>query len=102
MQRDFVNNQLIHDGDAPVDLQEADSATAFSATAITLTEADEEGGPFTAVDSADLIVPEGGSEQEGAFAVGYRGNKRFIQAGAGTFIQTTHLNRVPANFEVES
>ena len=99
--RDFVNNVRVHDGSAAVDIRDFDSVLAVSATEITLEESDD-GEAFTAVDDDDLIVPEGGQEQEGVFTVGYRGNARYLQAGADTFIVGYHLHRAPISFGVDS
>ena len=99
--RDFVNNVRVHDGSAAVDIRDFDSVLAVSAAEVELEEADAEGGPFTAVDADDLIVPEGGQEQEGAFTVGYRGNSRYLQAGEATFIVGYNLHRAPTGFDVE-
>ena len=99
--RDFVNNVRVHDGNASVDVRDFDSVLAVSATEITLEESDDD-STFTAVDADDLIVPEGGQEQEGAFTVGYRGNARYLQAGVDTFIVGYHLHRKPTGFDVDS
>ena len=99
--RDFVNNVRVHDGDASVDVRDFDSVLAVSASEITLEESDDD-ETFAAVDSEDLIVPEGGQEQEGAFTVGYRGNARYLQAGEDTFIVGYHLHRKPTGFGVDS
>ena len=99
--RDFVNDVRVHDGNASVDIRDFDSVLAVSATEITLEESDD-GETFTDVDSDDLIVPEGGQEQEDAFTVGYRGSARYLQAGADTFIIGYHLHRKPTGFGVDS
>ena len=99
--RDFVNNVRVHDGDDAVDIRDFDSVLAVSASEITLEESDD-GEAFAAVDADDLIVPEGGQEQEGAFTVGYRGDARYLQAGADTFIVGYHLHRRPTGFGVDS
>ena len=98
--RDFVNNVRVHDGSAAVDIRDFDSVLAVSATEVALEESDD-GETFTAVDADDLIVPEGGQEQEGAFTVGYRGNSRYLQAGVDTFIVGYNLHRAPTGFDVE-
>lgn len=103
--RDFANNVRVWDAADPVDLQEADSVLFVSTGAITVSESDEVTG-FAEVDASDLIVPEGGEEQEGAFVVGYRGNLRYLTAaGAGdapVVAVTYHQHRAPVGFEVES
>lgn len=103
--RDFANNVRVWDAGDPVDLQEADSVLFVSTGAITVSESDETTG-FAEVDSADLIVPEGGEEQEGAFVVGYSGDLRYVTAaGAGeadVIAVTYHQHRAPVGYDVES
>jgi len=105
--RDFANNVEVSDGTAAtgVDIRNYDSVIAVSSAAITLSESATTSG-FTEVDAADLIVPEGGSEQNSAFVVGYRGDLRYLQADAGVDVPVTiighNLSREPAGYSVES
>ena len=104
--RDFVNNIEFNDATSAtgVDLQEYDSVAFTSTGTIAVLESDTD-GDFESVDADDLIVPEGGQEQNGAFTVGYRGNKRYVRATSDALDVVAigyHIARKPVGFSVDS
>lgn len=104
--RDFVNNLEVSDATAAagIDLQGYD-AIAFNSTGTISVEESDTPSDFAAVDASDLIVPEGGQEQNGAFTVGYRGDKRYVRAVSGALdvIGVGYsLSRKPPGFTVDS
>ena len=104
--RDFVNNIEVNDATSAtgVDLRNYDSVAFTSTGTIAVLESDETTG-FEAVDASDLIVPEGGQEQNGAFTVGYRGTKRYVRATSDALDVVAvgyHLTRKPPGFSVDS
>ena len=99
--KDLANNVQVNDGSVAVDITNYQSVIAIGASAITLEESDD-GSAFTEVAAADLITPVGGSEQNGAFQVGYRGSKQYLRSGAATYIVGGDLNRVPPGSDLES
>jgi|AntDeeMinimDraft_5_1070356.scaffolds.fasta_scaffold00704_11 hypothetical protein len=99
--KDLANNVQVNDGSVAVDIRNYQSVIAIGASAITLEESDD-GSSFTDVAADDLITPVGGSEQNSAFQVGYRGSKQYLRSGVGTYIVGGDLNRVPPGSDLES
>lgn len=99
--KDLSNNVEVNDGSVAVQITGYQSVIAISAAAITLEES-EDGTTFTEVAASDVITPVGGSEQNGAFQVGYRGSAPYLRSGAASYIVGGDLNRKPPGSDLES
>lgn len=99
--KDLANNVQVNDGSTATEITGYQSVIAIGAAAITLEESND-GTTFTEVAADNLLIPVGGSEQNGAFQVGYKGNAKFLRSGAATYIVGGDLNQRPPGSAIES
>lgn len=67
----------------------------FTAGSGTLTESDSSGTGFTAVGSGDVITQKGGKPVGGAWAIAYKGSKRYLRSSAAAVVWLTNARHVP-------
>lgn len=106
MKRDFANNVLASAGDEgdSIDLRGSDSVIVVGLTDPTarIEVSDVADDDFAAPPATDLIIPEGGAEQNGAFVIGYIGPARYILAGAADVIIQHNLHKRPTGLAIDS
>lgn len=106
MKRDFANNVLASAGDEgdSIDLRGSDSVIVVGLTDPTarVTVSDAAATGFGAPPADDLIIPEGGIEQNGAFVLGYIGPARYLRAGAADVVVQHDLHKRPTGLAIDS